>query len=784
MQESCQQKALVSCGPPNYGVHIAVIDLCTRAPLPEGAVGEVCVSSPALMSFYLGESPEADCFVYIAAGTVATGTSQGATMKAETQKRRFLRTGDLGFLWRSELVLTGRLKECIIVNGRSIAPQTIESVAANAAASAVAEGQALVRTHACAGFPLVTPNGEGVGLALEVEPNAATCGVAIGRAVASAVLRECGIALHQVWLLRPHSLKKTTSGKIQRMATRDFLLRLQEHQTQQQRQGNAASAEGHCILYAFTANSLLAEAHISAVPTETSSVTSTRVPAGDSVAAVREVLLRQLQQCVSKTLGVYPDPDASLHELGMDSLAVAEVAAAAEDELRLTLAPQDVLQAETIRELADLLLRQQGYATIEAATAAVKGRTEARQGFRTEQYSFSTINGNFIAASAVRGSKGSAGWKRRSLLTGGLRPLREPSLQHEQTQPLLGITGAACRLPGGCNDLQKLWRHLLEGCIAVGNYPSNRRAVLDVEVGGGYSLAGSASSLLSNRISREFGFHGPSLSVDAACASGLAALHLAQQHLTSHGNNINSRNNSKGTKRIGLDGSNCAVVGASNLILDITAARAFAAAGILSPTGRCRAFDAQADGCVRGEAVVALVLERVDSSACSNPSSREHHVLCYVKGTTVQQSARTQSVTAPSCASQQQSLLRVLAESGVDTADVCLVEAHGTGTVLGDAVEAAALAATFAGDTLLPCSYCQRLQQEGRKGHRRPAAAAAAHRLSHDDDWEDVELEGSFKPFESCSLSPVSSSSSESVAAAASSKYCACLERIAFYPSI
>lgn len=183
----------------------------------------------------------------------------------------------------------------------------------------------------------------------------------------------------------------------------------------------------------------------------------------------------------------------------------------------------------------------------------------------------------------------------------------------------------------------------------------------------GWTVTGNAWSVAAGRISYLLGLHGPSLAVDTACSSGNVALHLAVQSL-----------------RRGE--SDRAVVGAANLILVPESTICFSALRAMSPVGRCKAFDASADGYVRSEAVVSFVLEPLATAIREG-----HRVHAVIRGTAVNQDGRSNGLTAPNGLAQQAVVREALADAGLTAADVGYVEAHGTGTGLGDPIELTAL---------------------------------------------------------------------------------------------
>jgi acyl transferase domain-containing protein/acyl carrier protein len=186
-----------------------------------------------------------------------------------------------------------------------------------------------------------------------------------------------------------------------------------------------------------------------------------------------------------------------------------------------------------------------------------------------------------------------------------------------------------------------------------------------------YASTGNAHSIAANRLSYTLDLRGPSVAVDTACSSSLVALHLAAQSL-------------------GNGESDLALAGGVNVVLEPSVTMSFSRARMMAADGRCKAFDASADGYVRGEGCGVLVLRRLDDAV--RDGDRIYGV---VRGTAVNQDGRTAGLTAPSGAAQQTVVRTALARAGVEPDEIGLVEAHGTGTALGDPIEVNSLAAVL-----------------------------------------------------------------------------------------
>jgi len=189
-----------------------------------------------------------------------------------------------------------------------------------------------------------------------------------------------------------------------------------------------------------------------------------------------------------------------------------------------------------------------------------------------------------------------------------------------------------------------------------------------------YLTTGNTHSVAAGRLSYLLGLTGPSLAVDTACSSSLVAVHLACQSL---------RNGE----------CNLALAGGVNRILSPEAGINFARARMLSPDGRCRSFDADANGFVRAEGCGMVVLKRLRDA--ERDGDRIHAVIL---GSAVNHDGRTSGLTVPNGPAQQALIRQALENSRVLPEQVGFLEAHGTGTALGDPIEVNALGAVFAGD--------------------------------------------------------------------------------------
>ena len=179
--------------------------------------------------------------------------------------------------------------------------------------------------------------------------------------------------------------------------------------------------------------------------------------------------------------------------------------------------------------------------------------------------------------------------------------------------------------------------------------------------------SGTSLNVVAGRVSYVLGLQGPSLVVDTACSSSLTALHLACQSLRS-------------------GESTRALAAGVNVILSPESMLAVSKARMLSPDGRCKTFDASADGFARAEGCGVLVLERL-----SDARARGSPILALVRGSAVNQDGPSSGLTVPNGQAQREVIQQALRRAGVAPAEVSYLEAHGTGTKLGDPIEAEAM---------------------------------------------------------------------------------------------
>ncbi len=248
----------------------------------------------------------------------------------------------------------------------------------------------------------------------------------------------------------------------------------------------------------------------------------------------------------------------------------------------------------------------------------------------------------------------------------GVSP-REAARMDPQHRLLLEVSSEA--LDDAGQDARRLSGSNTSVFVGISNYDyaflqTNFRDPTGIDV---YTNTGGALSLAANRISYQFNWKGPSAVVDTACSSALLAVHLA-------------------CRSIWNDGCTSALAGGVNLVITPAGFIGFSRLSMLSPNGRCKAFDASADGFVRSEGVGMVVLKPLSAALADGD-----RVYAVIRNTGSNQDGRTTGITLPSEESQEALIRQTLRQVGASPAHVRYAEAHGTGTFVGDPIEARAL---------------------------------------------------------------------------------------------
>src|ERR1700736_3054601 len=204
--------------------------------------------------------------------------------------------------------------------------------------------------------------------------------------------------------------------------------------------------------------------------------------------------------------------------------------------------------------------------------------------------------------------------------------------------------------------------------ISHSDYQGIQHTVTDRAGISAHTSTGTAHSIAANRISYCLNLRGPSIAVDTACSSGLTAVHLACEQI--------------------LAGRcKAAIAGGATVLISPDGFIGFSQAGMLSPEGKCKAFDASANGFVRSEGAGVVLMKRLsDALADGDP------IYAVLVGSAMNQDGDTNGISLPSLEAQARLVREACADAGILPSQIGYVEAHGTGTAVGDPIEAHALA--------------------------------------------------------------------------------------------
>jgi acyl transferase domain-containing protein/acyl carrier protein len=279
----------------------------------------------------------------------------------------------------------------------------------------------------------------------------------------------------------------------------------------------------------------------------------------------------------------------------------------------------------------------------------------------------------------------------------GIRPIEAERMDPQQRM-LLEVTWEALEDAGiVVRELAGLDVGTFVG-ISLNEYSEYQFA--DVSNIDGYAATANALSVAANRLAYVFNFRGPSMAVDTACSSSLVAVHLACQSLR-------------------LEESSLAVAAGVNLVLTPRLAISLSKAGAIAGDGRCKPFDARADGYVRAEGCGVVVLKPLSRAVADGD-----RIYAVIRGSAVNQDGRTNGLTAPNAFAQQELLRRAYRRAGVSPAEVQYCEMHGTGTQLGDPIEATALSQVVRQGRSSDCP-CRIGSVKSNIGHLEAAAGIA-----------------------------------------------------------
>lgn len=649
--------SLVECGAPLPGVEVRVVDDQEQI-LADGHVGHFQLRGPNLSPGYWSR--------------------EGIDRSAYAGEGWF-DTGDLGFLAEGRLVVAGRTKEVVFLNGQTLYLHDLDAVALQAA-----EGR--LSDLACTAHPgAAQPNSASQILVFVRHRGAVATLRPLARHLRAAMKLRTGLEARVVPVRR---VPRTTSGKPQR-----YRLTL------------AFEGGDHAAALADL------EADFAG---EVSSL-------GSSEGTLPGDLLRSLLEAANAVTGLELDPDVSFMESGASSLALVEVAARVEESTGRSLDVADLLGHPTPRRLARFLAGANSEAL---PSGALRGDASpiAKPAADTQaiavvglsaRTSFGDVGATWAALLAGRDAVSSLSAARRADLNLSSEP-REgaflPTIDAFDPEAFgLSETEAAQLHPAHRLLLELSLEAIHDAGLAPKDLAGREVGVYlgglgDVEGARWYELlrragthptqaiARSLQAFSAGRLAHHFDLRGPALVADTACSASLVAVHLACQALRA---------------------GECeqALVAAARVDLEPGSDTRL---GIESPSARARAFSADADGTVLGEGGGALLLKPLAAALRAGDA-----IQGVIRASAVNHDGHAATLIAPNPAAQRALLERAWSQPGVERRRLAFVEAHGTGTRVGDAVELQALSAAL-GE--IPAGSCALGSLKSNLGHLFEAA--------------------------------------------------------------
>ncbi len=670
-------RAIVGCGVAAPGVEVVIADPVTAHALPDGVVGEIWAGGASIGAGYWRRPEESE-------------TTFRARLTDQPMRGPFLRTGDLGFLLDGELYMTGRQKDLIIVAGVNHYPQDIEWTVQSL-------DMAFRRDH-CAAFSIDVGGEEHLVVVAEMERQVEDWSLLLG-SVRRALSENYDLDLYGLCLLKKGEVLKTSSGKLQRRDCREaYRHRRFDAFFQWEREAPAADQTASPTLWskldpASVESWLLsALAHTLGMP---SGAIQRKTPFAEYgltsrgsvafVGAIEQWLDRALP---STLLWEYP----TLAALSSYLLFGAGVAP---NDPPMPFETLDIAQDPLA--IVGIACRVPGAATPDAFWELLASGRDAVGEVPPARWPVAAF---YDPVPATPGHINNRCGGFLETVDGfdasffGIAP-PEATVMDPQQRLLLELTWEALE-SAGINPIQ------LAGSetgvfIGISTDDYTEWQFADRNHISPYAGPGKAFSIAANRISYQFDFHGPSMAIDTACSSSLVALHQAS---------------------LALRRNECtlALVGGVNLLLSPKMTIALSQAQMLSPDGRCKAFDASANGYVRSEGGGMVVLKRLQDARKDGDT-----ILALVRGSAVNQDGRSNGLTAPNGLAQQAVIRRALREARVDAEAISVVEAHGTGTALGDPIEVRSLQAVL-GMGRSPDQTCLIGSVKSNVGHLEAAA--------------------------------------------------------------
>lgn len=644
-KDANSQRIIITSGHLLPGLKAKIVNPESLSPAGVNEVGEIWLAGKSVVNEYW-RRPEESKMVFSA--------------RLKNDKEKYFRTGDLGFVYKNEIAITGRLKEMIVINGKKYYPLDIENTIANTMQDNTTAGARVV-------FSTLIGNTEQVIVIQEIaESLDEKMQQTIVQNMRHAMTKYHGINVHEVILVKLKSLPKTASGKLQRKLAQTY----------------------------YAENKL-------SVLNRHSSQTATKVSLDTSIDKAKDEL--NFIKIIAQVLNIDTDKidlDAPLSQYQFDSINMIKLSSILNEAYNRDLSPAIFYEYATMREFYHARLFNNDTKVYQANSAlrnnnhvndvAIIGMSGVfPYANNVEEFWNNLIHGidciseipnarwdwqAYYGDPQIETNKTNIKWG--GFINGidefdakffNISP-HEAELMDPQQRLFLTTTWKTIEDAGySPRELAKLKTGLF-----VGAFNHDYAEILrNNGITDAYITTGLSHSIIANRISYIMDFHGPSEVIDTACSSSLVAIHHAVRAIQ-HGD------------------CDIAIAGGVNALLTPTTYLSASKAGMLSIDGRCKTFDRNANGYVRSEGVAAILLKSLSAAITDND-----HIYAVIKGTAINHGGHVNSLTAPNPIAQSDVIIAACENGDIDVDTIDYIEAHGTGTALGDPIEINGLKKAF-----------------------------------------------------------------------------------------
>ncbi|WP_454782670.1 SDR family NAD(P)-dependent oxidoreductase [Legionella sp. WA2022007384] len=659
------QRRLVSSGNLLGGLQAVAVDPETKLPVTAGETGEIWLSGKSLAHGYWRRPDETQAAFH--------ATIPGSDL-------HYFRTGDLGFILDDEIYLTGRLKEVLVMYGKKYYPLDLEITVAHALS------QFKIKLPQVA-FSTEIANKEKIIIVQELgEETPKSLWPEIKNAIRHAITKHHGVDIHEVVLSPKGAIPKTGSGKLQRKK----------------------------------AQSLFNEQNLAVLVQDLSEKPTSSYNEHHSKQNHFITLVANVLKIDENDIDLY----APLSRYSFDSINIIHLTAVLNETYQLTLSPAALYEYATLADFYTSLLAERGVETVlneekqyrdETNDVAIIGISGVFPQAPDVDTFWDNLSQGKDCISEVPLSRWN--WRDLTIQWGGFIDHID---QFDATFFNISPREAELIDPQQRLFLQTIWKTIedagystptlatLKTGLFVGVFNHDYAELLQKnEVMDAYLTTGTMNSMIANRISYILNLRGPSEAIDTACSSSLVAVHQAVQALL-HGD------------------CDLALAGGVNTLITPTSFIAANQAGMLSVDGRCKTFDKNANGYVRGEGAGAILLKKL-------PQALEDgdNIYGVIKGTAVNHGGHVNTLTAPNPNAQAEVIIAACQRAQIPVDSIQYIETHGTGTPLGDPIEINGLKKAFQHLALeqhlesLPKQFCGLGAVKTHIGHLESAAGIA-----------------------------------------------------------